>query len=212
MSRSASSNTLSSLPLPTWELLKTLRQIYPPNVPTVWNTAIRRFEQCTHLKSIKGYIELYRVTQKKCIIAFVAKIIWRGPILHFHGCFGTRISSPVHLGTLQIPFQNAKGLKNAKSDAQLNFQNAQISLKMFWLSNLTSQGWFKQKVRQIQVRAHIMFIQLTVLNFQLILNQIFSWYWIKLVLQVTPIGIDNTVSPTQQRKSTPPDTMMWTSR
>ena len=29
-----------------------------------------------------------------------------------------------------------------------------------------------------------MFIQLTVLNFQLILNQIFSWYWIKLVLQV----------------------------
>ena len=53
---------------------------------------------------------------------------------------------------------------------------------MFWWSNLTSQGWFKQKVRQIQVRAHIMFIQLTVLNFQLILNQISPpgnphWHW-----------------------------------
>ena len=154
---------------------------------------------------------MYRVTQKNAPQRFVAKISCRGPILHFHGCFGTRISSLVHLGTLQIPFQNEKGLKNAKSDAQLNFQNKlKISLKMFWWSNLTSQGWFKQKVRQIQVRAHIMFIQLTVLNFQLILNQIFSWYWIKLVLQVTPIGIDNTVSPTQQRKSTPPDTMMWT--
>ena len=62
--RQTSSNTLSSLPLPTCELLKTLQRIYPPNVPTVWNTAIRRFEQCTHLKSIKGYIELYMKLQR----------------------------------------------------------------------------------------------------------------------------------------------------
>ena len=41
-------------------------------------------------------------------------------------CFGTRILSALHLGTLQIPRQNRKGHKNAKLDAQLNPQNASI--------------------------------------------------------------------------------------
>ena len=36
--------------------------------------------------------------------------------------------------------------QNAKSEAQLNPQNAQISSKIFWWSNLTSQGCFKQKL------------------------------------------------------------------
>ena len=45
---------------------------------------------------------------------FAAKIGCSGPILLFHGCYGTRISSPIHLATLQIPFQNLKWLKNAK--------------------------------------------------------------------------------------------------
>ena len=31
----------------------------------------------------------------------------------FHRCYGTRILSLLHLGTLQIPFQNRKGLQNA---------------------------------------------------------------------------------------------------
>ena len=42
----------------------------------------------------------------------------RGPILLFHGWFGTRISSPIQLATLHISFQNLKWLKNAKTSAR----------------------------------------------------------------------------------------------
>ena len=63
---------------------------------------------------------------KKTSQRFVAKISCRGPILLFHRCFGTRILSLLHQGTLQIPFQNRKGLKNAKLDAQMNPQNSSI--------------------------------------------------------------------------------------
>ena len=60
--------------------------------------------------------EMYKVTQKNDTYCFAAKIGCRGPILLFHGCFGTRISSPIQLATLQIPFQNLKWLKNARTD------------------------------------------------------------------------------------------------
>ena len=42
-------------------------------------------------------------------------------------------------GTLQIPIQNQKGQKNASKCTKFHPQNAQISSKMFWWSNLTSK-------------------------------------------------------------------------
>ena len=48
------------------------------------------------------------VSKKRYVSDFLSYFSSRGRILHFHLCFGIRISSPFHQNTLNIPIQNIK--------------------------------------------------------------------------------------------------------
>ena len=105
-----------------------------------------------------------------------------------------RISSPIQLATLQIPIQNLKWLKNAKTRARThNFTPTQkcpnALLKCF--SGYTSQGClFIIKCTCFDVDTAIIYSVIgSVHKFE-----IFIWWWINSVLQVASICIDNTVS------------------
>ena len=66
--------------------------------------------------------EMYKVAQKNDTYCFAAKIGCRGPILLFHGCFGTRISSPIQLATIHYTLSESEMAQIFK----LSFDNESI--------------------------------------------------------------------------------------
>ena len=55
------------------------------------------------------------VSKKRYVSDFLSYFSSRGRILHFHLCFGIRISSPFDLNPLNIPIRNIKCPKNTKN-------------------------------------------------------------------------------------------------
>ena len=62
-----------------------------------------------------GPLRLQGVSKKKVLSWFSSYFSSRGPILHFHMCFGIKISSPFHIATQIIHIQNLNCPKNAKN-------------------------------------------------------------------------------------------------
>ena len=72
-------------------------------------------------------------------------------------CFGFRISSPLHLSTFQIPIQNFKYLKNAKT-AWLSLQLSEIKLELCGLWFVSAPAVYSPKHEKCGKATHLLTI------------------------------------------------------
>ena len=127
-----------------------------PSRPHTVSTSILPIGCSTSLIQVQG------VSTKRYFSDFLSYFSSRGRILLFHMCFGIRISSPFHLATQTIHFQNLKCPKNAKN-ACLEIKNHR-KIQDNW-------GWIIFQIDSMNMEYSSMNVECSSMNAECIIYQ-----------------------------------------